>query len=720
MNVIKFGQWITQESWSQVKEEDSTSVQALTLENILIEKVNTIFPVKSIKLSSHDKPFITQELKKIDRMRSREFKKHGKSEKYKKLKKQFEICYKKAANKYLDKSLEALAESKPGKAFRTLKSLGSHPEDSTDDSHFVLQSHENLSPEMCAEKIAEHFSEISREFPPLLRAALPQSVTEKLKSPGQAPQFSEYEVYCKMRHAKKPNSGTPSDIPKKLVIEFSAEIAQPVTQIINKIFKTGEWPAHWKKEYVIPIPKKDSPETEDDLRPISLTPFLSKVSEHFVVEWLLKYISTKLDLRQFGGIKGNSITHYLIEFINFILSAQERPSQTAVLACYVDFQKAFNRQNHTLLIRKLSYLGVPGWLLNIIISFLQNRSMTVRYSGCWSSVKQLPGGGPQGTLLALLLFLVLINDTGFNEQAHNFGEILTCRKNLKTANEIHLKFVDDLTLAGVVDLQKDLRQIPESEISFPTKYHDRTGHVLPVESNKVYKQLLQTQKFASENEMRINFEKTKVMLFNSCRSKDFNPEMNVEGKTIQVVEETKLLGLLITNDLKWTSNTNYLVKKAYKRLWIIKRLKILGAGAEALLEIYVKQIRCILELAVPVWNGSMTIEGKAQLERVQKSALHIILGKTYTSYEDALRALQLESLEERRESICLKFALKAEKQDKFKSWFKPNPKFLISRTKQPKYIPIRGSTTRIERSPIGYLKGHSTPVVEQKLIYGRF
>ena len=71
----------------------------------------------------------------------------------------------------------------------------------------------------------------------------------------------------------------------------------------------------------------------------------------------------------------------------------------------------------------------------------------------------------------------------------------------------------------------------------------------------------------------------------------------------------------------------------------------------------------------------MTIEGKAQLERVQKSALHIILGKTYTLYEDALRALQLESLEERRESICLKFALKAEKQDKFKSWFNPNPNF---------------------------------------------
>ena len=185
------------------------------------------------------------------------------------------------------------------------------------------------------------------------------------------------------------------------------------------------------------------------------------------------------------------------------------------------------------------------------------------------------------------------------------------------------------------------------------------------------------------------------MLFNACTSKDFNPSMDVSGKSIQVVEETKLLGLQITNDLKWTSNTRYLIKKAYKRLWIIKRLKILGANTEALLEIYLKQVRCILELAVPVWNGSISLEGNC--------ALHIILGKNYLSYENALSVLCLESLEDRRASICLKFALKAEKHLKFKSWFKSNPKFMKSRTNQPKYIPVRISTARIERSPIGYL-----------------
>ena len=156
------------------------------------------------------------------------------------------------------------------------------------------------------------------------------------------------------------------------------------------------------------IGKVPIPETEDDLRPISLTPFFSKVAEHFVVMWLMQYIGDNLDFRQYGGIKGNSITHYLIELINFILVNQDSTDQTAILACMVDFSKAFNRQNHNLLITKLSDMGVPAWLLKLVIAFLSDRRMIVRYKGKQSSVKNLPGGGPQGTLLGLLLFLVLI------------------------------------------------------------------------------------------------------------------------------------------------------------------------------------------------------------------------------------------------------------------------------------------------------------------------
>ena len=102
------------------------------------------------------------------------------------------------------------------------------------------------------------------------------------------------------------------------------------------------------------------------------------MAEHFVVQWLLEYIGDIIDIRQYGGIKGSSTTHYIFELLNFILLNLDSYDQKAVVACFVDFQKAFDRQNHNLLIQKLSDLGVPGWLLSIVISFLSGRRMIVR------------------------------------------------------------------------------------------------------------------------------------------------------------------------------------------------------------------------------------------------------------------------------------------------------------------------------------------------------
>ena len=208
----------------------------------------------------------------------------------------------------------------------------------------------------------------------------------------------------------------------------------------------------WKTEYVTPLSKIDMPETEDDLRPISLTNFFSKVLENFVFHWLLIYIGDKIDFRQYGGLKGNSVCHYLIELLNFILAHQDSKTPTAILACMVDFSKAFNRQDHNLLVTKLSDMGVPAWLLRLIMAFLSNRKMYTRYKGILSSCKDLPGGGPQRTLLGLLLFIVIINEAGFEGQLNNAGELITCRRKMSILNEIHLKYVDDLTIGEAIDL----------------------------------------------------------------------------------------------------------------------------------------------------------------------------------------------------------------------------------------------------------------------------
>ena len=179
--------------------------------------------------------------------------------------------------------------------------------------------------------------------------------------------------------------------------------------------------------------------------------------------------------------------------------------------------------------------------------------------------------------------------------------------------------------------------------------------------------------------------------------------MTFENDELEVVDEIKLLGMTIRSDLKWTSNTKNMVVKACKKLWILRRLKKLGAKEIDLLEVYTKQIRCILELAVPAWQGSITQAERLALERVQKIACCIILGEKYLSYKSALKTLNLESLEARRKKLSLKFALKASKHSKFKSWFKPNHCKVNTRYEKTMFCEVKANHSRFEKSALSYL-----------------
>ena len=198
----------------------------------------------------------------------------------------------------------------------------------------------------------------------------------------EVPVLSKAEVWDKLEHAKNPKGGVPGDLPKKIMKEFAIDFANPATKIYQNIVNKKEWPSTWCMEYGIPLQKVKDPANEDQLRIISLTSFLSKVMEKFVIEWLLYYIGDRIDWRQYGGQKGSSTSHYLIEFMNFILYNQDLKEPQAVLAVMIDFSKAFNRQDHNILLTNLFNLGVPGWLLKVVASFLQDRELILSYRGC--------------------------------------------------------------------------------------------------------------------------------------------------------------------------------------------------------------------------------------------------------------------------------------------------------------------------------------------------
>ena len=134
---------------------------------------------------------------------------------------------------------------------------------------------------------------------------------------------------------------------------------------------------------------------------------------------------------------------------------------------------------------------------------------------------------------------------------------------------------------------------------------------------------------------------------------------------------------------------------------MLRRLKEFGAKVPELLLVYVAQIRCLLEYVVPVWQGAITDQEKTDLERVQKSALRIILGDKYGTYSTALKKSGLTDLETRRRNICKKFAIKSAKHKKHQKWFQTKPRFKTRNNL--KYSIPHTRTERLKQSAIPYL-----------------
>ena len=107
------------------------------------------------------------------------------------------------------------------------------------------------------------------------------------------------------------------------------------------------------------------------------------------------------------------------------------------------------------------------------MGFLTETVLVVRYRGASSETKSLPGGGPQGTLLGLLLFLILINDCGFQTKMPEIGEQTTNKKKIFTPATLHMKYVDDMSILEYFNLEKTL--VPNPDRPLPDSFHARLG-----------------------------------------------------------------------------------------------------------------------------------------------------------------------------------------------------------------------------------------------------
>lgn len=196
-------------------------------------------------------------------------------------------------------------------------------------------------------------------------------------------------------------AGGPDRIPNWVLRDYANELAYPVSTIINSSLAGGILPDVWKCANVTPIHKVSKVEDiKKELRPISLTPTLSKIAEHFVVQDHVKpAILRKLRSDQFGCIPGSSTTHALITMIHNWAKETDGLSND-VRVFVLDYKKAFDLIDHSLLMIKLSDYDINPYIINWIGDFLSNRFQRVKLAeDCfseWQSVNLYPPGFPRG------------------------------------------------------------------------------------------------------------------------------------------------------------------------------------------------------------------------------------------------------------------------------------------------------------------------------------
>ena len=678
------GQWIQEQKWNEIYKLPCVNSKVEKFEGMIMEKVNAYFPEKLLKLSEDGKPWMTSELKLLDRQRKREYLKNKKSIKWKTLDSKFQEKSDLAKPAYYTNMVEDLLTSNPGQWYSKVKRMSA--KDKTKDDKVVVQEIMDLPSTAQAELIADQFAAISNEYDALKieDIQIPDQTTSK-----QHPLFEPYEIHEKIKKMKKKASTVIGDIPWRIISEYSVELSSPLSNIYNTATLDGAWPNIWKCEFVTPLPKVYPTNSTDELRKIAGTKNLSKLYEALLAECIVKDMKPSMDPSQYGNVKGLSIQHYLVKMVDRILTILDTNNETekyAVVAQLVDWSKAFDRQDPKLGIESFIKNGVRPTIIPVLISFFQNRKMIVKWHGITSTQRDLPGGGPQGSTFGLLEY-----QSNSNSNADHISD------------DMKFKFVDDLSVLQKINLilcglsSYNFKNHVASDIGINEKY-------LPPQNVKCQDNLDKIVSWTEQNLMQLNKKKTETMLFNFTLDYQFSTRIYIEETLLETVRETKLLGTIISSNLKWQSNTDMIVKKAYQRMIIIRKLYSFNVPDRELVNIYTLYLRSILEQSCQVWHFSITEDEKIDLERVQKVACKVILKENYIDYENALKTLNLKKLSERRDQLCLKFAKKCLKFDQTRDMFPLNPSNNVNTRDYEKYEVKFAHTSRLLDSSVPQLQ----------------
>ena len=194
------------------------------------------------------------------------------------------------------------------------------------------------------------------------------------------------------------------------------------------------------------------------------------------------------------------------------------------------------------------------------------------------------------------------------------------------------------------------------------------------------------------------------MLFTRSTKYSFPPEFSLNNHDIlEVKKEHRILGIILQDDLRWSSQVEQMVSRATKTTWVLRRMRALGVDQRTLVAYWKAEGRVHLELACPVWHPGLTTSQSRDLDRAQRVAMAAITGRWEPSHSQQLLQLGLEPLGPRRVKLCRTFAKRTAENSRHMDLFIPTGARTRKGKKTKTYRETSSRTETHFKSPVPYL-----------------